>query len=80
MYSWGGEKVEVLSLVEWERKRLSGLNRGERVKGKEVGHFKEGALRFEKEAKKKSERKRRKALERKAREEEGKQVILAWRT
>ena len=40
--SWGGEKGEVLSLGEWERKRLSGLRRGERARVEEVGHSREG--------------------------------------
>ena len=51
MCSWGGEKGRVLSLEEWERKRLSGLSRGERVRGRRLVILKKGLRKNHREKK-----------------------------
>ena len=57
MCSWGREKVEVLSLGEWERKRLSGLSRGEREEERGLVILKKGlTLREKKKRLRKNQR------------------------
>ena len=51
MCSWGGEKVEVLSFGEWERK-VEWLSRGERVRRRLVILKRGGPGRLGEEAKK----------------------------
>ena len=63
-----------MSLGEWERKRLSGLSRGERMRGGEVGHSEGRALRFGREAKKNQRENGRKFL----REKVEKRKEIRW--